>query len=277
MTAKKQEVAKKEAAAVEPAGFDYGEAAGKGFEDTTAADLSVPFLSILQANSPQVADENPKGAKQGQLFNTVTKELIEGDAGIVFMPCHKEGPVWVEWVPRTAGGGFVGLHAPESPEVEAAKQAEPILNDQGKPTRKLRHGDNELIETYYVYGLVLDAEGTNVLGFAVISFTSTKIKPYRDWITSMYMIKGKPPIFANRARISTNREKNEYGTFFNFQIEPLRETWTSSLVNPVEERELLQEGMDFAEMVVSGMARAAYESQDAAGGGGDDSDGKVPF
>ncbi len=288
----KKEVAKVKAGGV-PVAFDYGDDAGAGFEGTTAKDLSIPFLSILQPLSPQVQEQNPKDAESGQIFNTVTRELTDGDEGVLFLPCHKEGPIWVEWVPRKKGGGFVGLHDPES---DAVKQGSPIMNDEGKPTRKLRHGENELIETFYAYGLLLDPEdGVTTMGFAVVSFTSTKIKAYRDWITAMYTYRvstpgGKkvnPPLFANRSRLKTFKRTTDAGTWYNFQIEPFNETWAQGALNPgVEaERNLMVDAKDFLEMVQSGMARAAFDTENAAAseGGGEDGggstvDGKpVPF
>ncbi len=256
------------------AGFDYGEDSGAGFEGTKGSDLSVPFLGILQSNSPQVEDKDPEGAESGMLYNTVTRELVNGDKGVVFLPCHKE-QAYVEWVPRAKGGGFVGLHDPAGEVVSKA-----IQENDGEAFGKLAVGDNELMETFYVYGLILDEDLKETMGFAVISFTSTKIKPYRDWMTAMYTLKGRPPMFANRAVIRTIKQKNEHGTFYNFRIDPAGDTWAKSLINPVEDGALLQEARAFREMVTSGMARAAFETQndtgDGSSGGGSDAE-EAPF
>lgn len=274
----KQDVEKVEAQ-LPATGFDYGQDAGAGFEGTKGSDLSVPFLGILQPLSPQVEGNDPEGAASGMLFNTVTRELLDGEKGVIVLPCHKEGPIWVEWVPRTKGGGFVGLHDPES---EAVKNGEQILNqDTGKPTRRLRHGENELIETYYIYGLLLDEEGLATQGFAVISFTSTKIKPYRDWVTAMYTLKGRPPMFANRARLRTVKQKNDSGTFYNFRVDPFEKTWAASLINPATQPALLTEAKEFRDMVISGMARAAFETAQSTTGEGEGEgsgkEGEPPF
>lgn len=237
--------------------YDYGAEAGVGFEGTSGKDLSIPFLSILQSNSPQVEEENPSGSKPGLLYNTVTRELVDGNKGLVVIPVHKESS-FVEWVPREKGGGFVAIHDAQSDVVKRAQ-----ANQGGARAVKLTaESGNDLIETHYVYALVLDEEGAASTGFCVISFTSTKIKPYRDWLTSMFTIKGKPPLFANRARIKTVKQKNEKGAYFNFQIEPLRSTWAASLVNPKDEAALLKEAQDFRTMVTSGVAKAAFETQD---------------
>jgi len=264
--------------------FDYGENAGVGYEDTTAKDLSIPFLGLLQANSPQVEDQDPPDSRSGMIFNTVTRELIAGDEGIVLLPCHKEGPVWVEWIPRTKGGGFVAVHDPDS---DAVKNGTPIINDEGEETRKLRFGENELIETFYVYYLILDKDGLDVNGFAVISYTSTKIKVYRDWVTSTYTLrvpgpdesKVTPPIFANRLKLTTAKQQNRKGQgYHNFRISPFEPTWADGVLSPADEahRSLMSQAVEFREMVLSGMARAAYETEqstgDSSGGGTTDSE-----
>lgn len=277
----KDVVKKEEGGAI--AAYNYGEMAGVGFEGTKGSDLSIPFINLLQSNSPEVEGELVPGAKTGDMLNTVTGELIKGDAGFVFLPVHKE-EAWVEWIPRVKGGGFVGMHDPNGELVTDLIKANggsriPPKGNEGKRI-SFKHGDNEVIETYYVYGLLLNQEGTEVESFAVISFSSTKIKPYRDWLTSMYLIKGKPPMFANRARLKSVKQKNESGTYANFAIGPLKETWAKSLINPASEKALLDEAVSFREMVLNGVARADFNHQQNAATGGDAAGGegeKAPF
>lgn len=256
-----KEVAKVEETALPVAVSAYGELAGVGFEGTLGSDLSIPFLNLLQSNSPEVEDQLIEGAKPGQFLNSVTGELMDS---VVFIPVHKE-EMWVEWVPRTKGGGFVGSHSPTSELVQELIRANggSRIPPKGQDGKRIgfKHNGNEIIESYYVYGLILNDEGTEVESFAVVSFSSTKIKPYRDFLTSMYLIKGKPPMFANRARFKTVKQKNESGTFYNFTISPLKETWAKSLIDPVAEKALLQEAQNFRAMVLSGAARADLNSQ----------------
>lgn len=277
-----KEVAKQETGGA-VAAYNYGDHAGVGFEGTKGSDLSIPFINLLQSNSPEVEEELVPGAKTGDMLNTVTGELIKGDSGFVFLPVHKE-EAWVEWVPRVKGGGFVGMHDPNGELVTDLIKANggsriPPKGTDGKRI-SFKHGDNEVIETYYVYGLLLNQEGTEVESFAVISFSSTKIKPYRDWLTSMYLIKGKPPMFANRARFKSVKQKNESGTYANFAIGPLKETWAKSLIDPAGEKALLDEAISFREMVLNGVARADFNHQQNAATGGDGGGGegeKAPF
>jgi hypothetical protein len=255
-------------------GFDYGEEAGGGFEDVTSKDLAIPFLNILQSNSPQVVDEDPEGCKPGMIYNTVTRELFDSDKGAIFLPCHTEAQ-FVEWVPRDDGGGYVGSFDAGSPEVKKA------LEENDGKDRKLYIGKNHLIETNYVYGLVLEEDGITPAGFAVLSFTSTKMKPYRAWTTSMFTIRGRPPLWANRARIQTVKQKNDHGTFFNYKIVPYGKTWADGLINPVENGELIAEAKSFREMVLNGIAKADHHNERSGEGSGGDSggddDGNAPF
>jgi len=263
--------------------YDYGSDQGAGFEDTKSSDLSIPFMNLLQSNSPQVEEELIPGAKTGDILNSVTGELIKGDSGFVFLPVHKQ-EAWVEWVPRVKGGGFVTMHDPAGVLVQDLIKSNggtriPPKGNDGKRI-SFKNGQNDVIETYYVYGLILNREGSEAEGFSVISFSSTKIKPYRDWLTSMFIIKGKPPMFANRALIKSVKQKNESGTYANFAIGPLHETWVKSLINPTEEMSLLQEACEFREMVLNGVARADFSQQQNAGesvGAGSGDGGVAPF
>lgn len=274
-----KQVAKAEEAKVPAGAFDYGEMAGAGFEDVKGSDLSIPFMNVLQSNSPEVEDQTIEGAQAGEFLNTVTGELV---SKFSFLPVHKE-EAWVEWVPRTRGGGFVAMHDPAGDIVQSAirENGGSRIPPKGSDGKRIpfRVGDNELIETYYVYGLLLNEAGSEVESFCVLSFSSTKIKPYRDWLTSMYLVKGNNPLFAHRARFSTVKQKNESGTFFNMQIMPLRDTWAGSMINPAEEAHLLEEAKSFRDMVLNGVARADFNHQQnaATGGDGDGEGDKAPF
>lgn len=268
---------KKEVAKADSTGtaMTYGDHAGKGFEDVKKTDLSIPFLNILQPLSPAIVDNLIEGAKAGHILNTVTGELLYD---LVFIPVHRE-EAWVEWVPRVRGGGFVDRHEPDSElvknliEVNGGNRIPPIGPD-GKRIA-FRNGDNEIIETYYMYGLILDTEGKEVNGFGIMSFTSTKIKAYKDWLTSMFMLRGKPPIYANRARIKTSKQKNDAGTYHIFNVSPFESTWSGSLI---QDEVLFKEAVEFRKMVLSGVASADFAQQNDAGGKeAAPEDGSAPF
>lgn len=254
--------------------YDYGADAGVGFEGTTAKDLSVPFIGILQANSPQVEDGGIAGAKPGMLINTVTNELIDGDKGQGFIPVHYDR-AFVEWVPRLKGGGFVALHDVNSELVKTELKKQEETKTRGKII--LANG-NELIETEYCYCLTLDTDFQTPTGFAVLSLTSTKLTPFRKFKTSLFMLKGKPPIFVNRAILKSDKQKNDKGTFYNAKFVPASTDWKTSLIpNTPEFKELIDEAKSFRAMVLSGMAKAAFETQNVAGDTGSGNTEDAPF
>lgn len=247
--------------------FTYdSEHEGGGFDHQTRDDVAIPFLAVLQAGSPQI--ETIAAAKPGQLFNTVTEELMEK---ALFVPSTTQH-VFVEWVPRASGGGFIGVHQLDAPEVKAAKEAS---SEFGK--YKLPNG-NELQETFYIYG-VLCTE-TDSLGPVVIAFTSTKIKVYKRYNTRLqtFTLMGKdgrkvrPPLYAHLTQITTVKEKNNKGEFFNFVLAPAGDSLMTALLPQTDPR--FEAAFEVKRLVDSGAGRAAYESVDGADGEGEE---KLPF
>lgn len=233
----------------------YADYAGAGFENQTSDDYSIPFLQILQALSPQLQDN--EALRQGMILNTVTGEIFEGKAGIAFVPATTQH-VYVEWKPRDAGGGFVGIHEPSSDLVRNCVANQPF-GDYKTPD------GNELIETFYVYGVAIDADEN--VSQAVLAFSSSKIKKYKGWMTKAKTIQlplpdGRripAPLFAHKYRLKTLSEKNNKGQFFNWDI-----AFDGS--NAIEARllpndPLFQSAVAIKTLIEGGKARAAYESQ----------------
>lgn len=258
------DVAKAKETGVAASGFDYGEYSHSGFEGTTVNDLSIPFINVLQPLSPEVTDQTIEGAKAGDLLNSVTKEILKQP--VVIIPVFKEAAV-VEWVPRNKGGGLVDRHELESEVFKKAIAKNggsriPPKDAEGKRIPFKSEAGNDLVETYYVYCLIMNETGTESEGYCVLSFSSTKIKVYKDWLTAMYAQKGRPPMFANRCKLSTVKQTSDSRTFFNYRIAPLEPSWRESLINPGTEDglALLKEAKEFGDMIMNGLARADFDS-----------------
>lgn len=248
--------------------YDYGEDAGKGYENTDQSDFAIPFLSVLQTNSPECDKQSPKyidGAEAGMLFNTVSKDLTDGKEGLVLVPCDTSH-VFVEWVPRTEGGGggagFRGIHETGSDIVKACKAAAQESGAFGKlPTED----KTELVETFYVFALLLpDVEAAEPSEFVMVPFTSTKIKVYKRILSRLRTFKGNPPLFAHRIRLTSVPDKNAKGSFYNFDVVPaIDDDVGASLIPPTLDggpHPLLMSAKQFQTQVRSGAARGAYES-----------------
>lgn len=243
----------------------YEQYAGSGFENQTADDYAIPFLQILQALSPQL--EGNDNLKVGMIINTVTGEVFGGKDGISFVPATTQH-VFVEWKPRDQGGGFVAVHQPDSDLVRHVASTQEFGNYHTPE-------GNDLIETFYVYGVQVLEDGSGME--AVLAFSSTKIKKYKGWMTKAKTIQiqlpdGRrfpAPLFAHRYRLKTLNEKNKHGSFSNWDVVGFDGASALECRLPPSDP-IFQQAVAVKDMIESGKARAAYESQTP---GGDDQTG----
>lgn len=257
---KKNEVAATKAGAVAIAeGQDYSAYAGQGFESHTRDDYAVPFLGVVQSNSP-IVDTVPS-AKAGMLVNTVTQDVYDGKTGIVFIPAHTDHVV-VEWKPRNLGGGFVAVHQLNSELVVKAKAEQEF----GKwKTVKGDEKSNDLIETFYVYGIFVNEHGAHEQ--MIIAFSSTKIKSYKRWMTKARTVQValpngnriNPPLFAHKYKITTVGEKNAKGSFYNFVID--FDESNAEKARLTTNAPLFLAAVAFHDLIKQGNIKAAYETQ----------------
>lgn len=301
MATKKDEIVKP---ATGPTGiqvYDYGDDAGEGFEHQSGADSSFPFIVQLQALSPICKDGD---GKPGMWFNTVTEQMFGRDEGFVFVPATTRH-YFAEWTPRTEGGGFHGHHDIDDPIVEQAikestkfgsyRRTVTETDKDGKLVEKVR----ELRETFYVYGVLCDADLVPET-MAVIAFWSTKIRAYKAWNSRMKQLmianpawtqdsdkpkRIRPPLYAHAARVMSKERRNAKGEFYV----PLIKSWDprgtiQSLLDPTHDAYIMAKAC--RELIDSGDANVNYDKQDAQGGddgnemeeeGGNKKKGGAPF
>lgn len=251
-----------QAGAVDASQYQYdAEDLGGGFEGTTSEDFLIPFLGPVQKTHPFTEEDNPayiQGAKPGMVFNSVTMEMFDGkEKGIVFIPVHREHS-FIEWIPRDQGGGFVGKFEPTDPLVQEAKAAATEFGDYKTPS------DNDLRETFTVYGLLLDDDG----GFlpCAISFASTQIKNYKRWMTQAMAVQipapggGKiaAPLWSHKYRLRTQFNENASGTWYGWLIG--FDGGTASAARIPQEHYLYQEAKKLRKQILSGVVKADMTS-----------------
>lgn len=252
--------------------FDMEEDAGLGLGNVGIDDQAIPFLSILQALSPQVKKGPSKleGAEEGMIFNTLTKELFpasDGAQGIFVVPVAYECS-FLEWKPREQGGGFCGKHG--------VAQGEALLKTTVKDERgrDVLPNGNHLIRTAQHFVLLLKPDG----GYeqAVISMASTQFKASKQWNSLKTSIKlpskkggmYTPPSFAFVYRLTTVLQQKDANSWFGWAIEN-----AGQLVDPArpETAAIYAAARDFAKAVGEGKVKVAEPGADEQHADSDDS------
>lgn len=277
MATNKKPTAAKTAADKALAQYDYGEHSGAGFENQGKEDMLIQPIKLLQAQSPEVMDNDPTGAKAGMFLDpgnqVVYKELL-------FVPVLREH-VFTEWVPREQGGGggsgWVGEHEPDSDVVLKARAAA-----GGQVFGMLTHPEsgNDLSETFKLHIVMQTPDGQYLP--SLIIFDSTKIKVWKRGSQQRRAFQLRkpdgellsPPLFAHFSKMSTTKERNDQGQWFNFKWDGGKGTVKDSLLGPTDP--LFQAAASWYETVKAGQAKVSYENVDRAGGV-DPADDNIPF
>ena len=157
-------------------------------------DVALPFMRVLQSNSPQVKAKNAKyidGAQEGSFFNSATNAIYDGDEGIFVVPCFFEKQATL-WTPR--GGEGVGGFVAQIPLKDALEILKVCTkNDKKKditpadlkgPAGSINPdwGGKELTIAALYYLLVFRTkEDAGSFEPVAYPFTSTQMKKSRTW------------------------------------------------------------------------------------------------
>lgn len=264
--------------------IDYGADTGAGLDDVGRDEAGIPFLKLLQAQSPEVIGPSGKieGASAGLILNTSTEALSDS---VTLVPALRQH-VYVEWRSKKNGGGVLGLHQPGTEMVNAAIAANAAAIAAGENSRKkqgkMKFGEfytpegNELVETFYVFAVVLENDAPT--GWVVIPFSSTGIKVYKKKFINRlrYCLvddgqgaKRNPPMFAHRVIFTTAQESNDDGTWFNYSIQfAIESNVVKSLMAP--DHAGYQAGKELATLVKDGDVKADLDKAATTDGGGED-------
>lgn len=226
--------------------------ANLGFQGVGANDMAIPFLAIIQSNSPQRKKSDGAyipGADEGMVFNTASGELYDATSEpLIVIPCAFERRM-LHWRRREDGGGFLGAHAPDDPICRQATR---------EGAREVLPDGTYLANTAQHYVLLLRPDGT--FKRAVISMSSTQLKKSRRWLTimgekTMKSSAGKvftPPTFAYKYKLTTQAEENDRGSWYGWRVED-----AGVLDYANAEREVYQAAKKFSEAVLKGTVKTA--------------------
>ena len=223
---------------------------GVGFEEVTSSDIQIPFLRILQAMSPQLKKSDPayiEGAGQGDIFNTVTNMVWTAEEGVNVVPVYYQTK-FLEFVPRTQGGGFLGELASDSQDVRSA------VRDKDSGMELLPNG-NELVRSAQHYVKIVHEDGT--LDTAIVDMKKTQLKKSRLWLSLMMMQKHNGatlPSFANIYTLTTIEDGNDKGSWGS---------WNISLKGPVASMEMYHDAKELHSSLIRGELKIAPPPREA--------------
>ena len=225
--------------------------AGKGLQNISNDDVTIPRLAIIQSGSPQRKKKDEKyieGSDEGMIFNTVTNELYKDSLEVI--PCGYR-KTYVEWVPREKGGGLVAVH-----------DSKPDGSVTDPKTRKTMLGENQIVDTAEHFVLVKTSEGYSP---AVLTMTSSNLGVSRKWNTLLKMkrinVKGQTveaPSFLFKFKLSTVEAENDLGNWHKYKIEELGQ---------IESKDIFKEAEKLADSVSTGKVKASEPTEATAEGG----------
>jgi len=199
-------------------------------KEFTRDDLAIPFLRVLQSNSPQVKKSEAefiKGATEGMFFNTATKQVFDGDEGVLIVPVAYT-PSYIEWKTRENGGGLVKDYG-----ADGSLMSQTQKDDKN---RDILPNGNQLVRSALYYVMLVVDEKTGTVQQVAFPLASTQLKKARQWnsFMSTYLTededgKFNPSIYYCAYRVKSVPESNEKGSWMGVNIE--REDDTLNLPN----------------------------------------------
>lgn len=270
----------------------YGDYEDDGFDDDAEKERIIPMLRLLQQMSPDckpVGKGGTEGAEPGLMINTATNEIY---TSLNLAMAHTE-KIYIEWEDRklqtNEGNGFVAVHYPDSEFVKSLQaEQDKERKETGGPWKPLMNGTNTLSETRVAYCAVLDDDLVPTGEFLVVNFTSTKIKKYKQYVSSVHSYlhrmesgrKRKVPLFFHTFTLTSEEQKHAGGDSYNYKLTPTRGKIKDSLLAPGSAE--AQDVIDLRDNVLRGQRRADQatgESGGRSGGGGEENldDGTSPF
>ena len=220
--------------------------AGVGVNDLGSEDLAIPFLKVLQKMSDELDDLD--NAKAGDIYNTVTKEVVKGGDGGRVINCA-DNLQDIEGAPRGSGTGapFAIYGAGDTiPKTERGDDNKDYVVD----------GNGRYLErTAQHYVLIVDEDGMTQQ--ALLPMKSTQFKKSKQWNSAMRSLKMKdasgnlftPPRFSHVWRLETLPEENKNGSWHGWQI---------SKDGVVEDVNVYQEAKLFAESIQAGQVNVKH-------------------
>jgi len=172
-----------------------------GLEHIQQSDLKMPRLALAQKMSHEVDPDDPRyidGLKVGDLFNDLTQMIY--DQPLEFTVVRADPPHWIEFLPRTEGGGVKDMSVPEGdPRTAFTKDA------SGKSIPP--------IATKFYDFIVMLLPSQEIVS---LSLKSTGI-PVAKQLNALMLMRNAP-CYAGKYALSSGEGKNAKGVFKVYRV-----------------------------------------------------------
>lgn len=222
---------------------DLGQIFGAQMKNADADSFSIPFLKVLQSNSPFVLPQRAEyveEAKVGQIINTVTKQPTKS---VLLVPVYYLRE-FLEW-DADSRGKLLGRHAPDSEIVISSYMTE---NSEGKRIRVSKAGSH-LQDTRQHYVIIIDEEAGTYRP-AMLPMSGTQVRRSKDWMGMIQDHQALGKLYA--FNFTTAPESNDKGDWWSWKFAPAKEMQS-------DER-LINEAIKFIKAIQSGLATADFEA-----------------
>lgn len=239
---------------------DFVKDTGRGNEDVTVDDLSIPRLDVIQSLSPQRKKNDPayiEGAEEGMLFNSVTGVLYGTE--VMFVPAFFRME-YVIWKARQEGGGFCGAFPSQA---EAREEMD--RNEWTGLTFKDKSAvipTYEIVDTAQHFGLIV--HGPSKIEEVVISMSKSKMKASRQLNTLCKMAGGDR--FASAYIVKSTEVNGDKGDYYSIAVK--RAGWSTEDIYLVGEA--LYEAVSGGERNVNWVEEETSEADSEGEVGGED-------
>ncbi len=211
--------------------------------DFAQGDFLVPYLRILQSLSKELQKGHQKfikGSESGQIINSATKQLWDGEEGFYLIPIafsHR----YQAWRPNNGGpaddyGSDDAVYKSIAP------------NDKGK--RVNSEGCEVTDANQYFVFIVNPKTGDYEMG--VVSMSGSQAKKARSWNSQIAnrKINGKSvPMFAFAYKVTTVAESNEQGNWYGWSIDGSESVPVPAIPNA---RQILEDAKSTRERIAAG-------------------------
>jgi len=245
-----KEVAKTAEAALPISAEELAAMSGQGFENADSSAYAIPFLRVLQTNSPQCNPDEAsyiEGARGGYFFNTVTGKLYGKEVLVIPITYKRD---FVEWLPNR--GGYVKSHGSDPSIMERVVEVDDKNNSILDNGNIIQDSRNHFI-------LIAD---DLTAGPIIFSLSSTGIRHSKKWMSLLSNLrtpidpKKQPPMFLSMWRIATTINENEDGKWYQIGD---RSTTLINFEGWVDE-EMLEAGRASFKLINSGNTSVDYAS-----------------